>query len=284
MERRRHFLYPRKCSVGKPILYRRFRRPDGSWGLGLSTGLTTENAARAWAEAKVEAGTVAGRDRATVLPSIIGRTVSSAPAVATIPRSEQGAARCSVRLLSSRPCPSATTPRTRRSHSHGHALTIVTQAVCDKRVAFLGLLVTTLLGLVQLSYAEDRQAEFSDGFTEGYKSVMGNMVMVPMCPLAPLTPLGSTPFREGLKAGILAANRDLGRRDGELRLDRSRHRKAAERTRTVAQTDPASVGHSDGTKRQTRHSSALNGRRRMAGPGAQGLLRYRVGSACSVGC
>ena len=46
---------------------------------------------------------------------------------------------------------------------------------------------------------------FEAGFEEGYKSVKGNMVLVPLCPLAPLTPLGSTPFREGVKAGIRAA-------------------------------------------------------------------------------
>ena len=46
---------------------------------------------------------------------------------------------------------------------------------------------------------------FEEGFEEGYKSVKGDMVLVPLCPLAPLTPLGSSPFREGLKAGIRAA-------------------------------------------------------------------------------
>lgn len=51
------------------------------------------------------------------------------------------------------------------------------------------------------------QDEFCVGFSEGYKSIKGDMVMVPMCPLAPLTPLGSTPFREGIKAGIAAAMR-----------------------------------------------------------------------------
>jgi hypothetical protein len=51
------------------------------------------------------------------------------------------------------------------------------------------------------------QNDFCMGFTEGYKSIKGDMVMVPMCPLAPLTPLGSTDFREGIKAGIRAAAR-----------------------------------------------------------------------------
>ena len=49
------------------------------------------------------------------------------------------------------------------------------------------------------------QAQFCAGFVEGYKSVKGDMAVVPACPAAPPTPVGSTPFREGLKAGIRAA-------------------------------------------------------------------------------
>ena len=51
------------------------------------------------------------------------------------------------------------------------------------------------------------KSEFCQGFEEGYKSVKGNMVIVPICPIAPITPIGSTPFREGIKAGIRAARR-----------------------------------------------------------------------------
>ena len=50
------------------------------------------------------------------------------------------------------------------------------------------------------------QDNFCSGFEEGYKSIKGDMVLVPMCPLAPLTPMGSTDFREGIKAGIRKAN------------------------------------------------------------------------------
>ena len=49
--------------------------------------------------------------------------------------------------------------------------------------------------------------EFCAGFTEGYKSIKGDMVIVPICPMAPITPIGSTDFREGVKAGIKAASR-----------------------------------------------------------------------------
>lgn len=48
--------------------------------------------------------------------------------------------------------------------------------------------------------------DFCAGFDEGYKLMKGDMVLVPLCPLEPLTPLGSTPFREGIKAGIRAAS------------------------------------------------------------------------------
>jgi hypothetical protein len=51
-------------------------------------------------------------------------------------------------------------------------------------------------------------SDFCDGFVEGYKSLAGNSAFVPMCPFEPLTPFNSTPFREGMKAGIAAARRD----------------------------------------------------------------------------
>lgn len=55
------------------------------------------------------------------------------------------------------------------------------------------------------AFAENTQEEFCAGFSEGFKTIAGNMVLVPLCPLAPLTPLGSTPYREGIEAGIAAA-------------------------------------------------------------------------------
>jgi len=56
-----------------------------------------------------------------------------------------------------------------------------------------------------LSYASAGQDEFCAGFEEGYKTVKGDMVIVPICPIAPITPIDSTDFREGIKAGIKAA-------------------------------------------------------------------------------
>ena len=46
---------------------------------------------------------------------------------------------------------------------------------------------------------------FCDGYSEGYKSVKGDMVIVPICPIEPITPIGSTAFREGIKAGMKKA-------------------------------------------------------------------------------
>ncbi len=51
----------------------------------------------------------------------------------------------------------------------------------------------------------DAPGGFCDGFAEGWKSVKGELSIVPICPIEPITPIGSTPFREGLKAGIARA-------------------------------------------------------------------------------
>src|SRR5580765_5336896 len=47
-----------------------------------------------------------------------------------------------------------------------------------------------VLALVAVQAASAGQDEFCAGFSEGYKSIKGDMVLVPLCPLAPLTPLG----------------------------------------------------------------------------------------------
>jgi hypothetical protein len=67
----------------------------------------------------------------------------------------------------------------------------------------LSQLAALCLGFAQPSHAD--QNEFCAGFEEGYKTVKGDMVIVPICPIAPITPIGSTDFREGIKAGIRAA-------------------------------------------------------------------------------
>ena len=73
-----------------------------------------------------------------------------------------------------------------------------------KKIKFCFVAAITL-GVMQSSYAG--QDEFCSGFSEGYKSIKGDMVIVPICPIAPITPIGSTDFREGIKAGMNAASR-----------------------------------------------------------------------------
>jgi len=48
-------------------------------------------------------------------------------------------------------------------------------------------------------------SQFCMGFYEGYKSIKGELSIVPICPIEPITPIGSSAFREGIKAGIKAA-------------------------------------------------------------------------------
>ena len=64
-----------------------------------------------------------------------------------------------------------------------------------------------LLALFCSQMAFATQAEFCAGFTEGYKTIKGNMVMVPMCPMAPMERMGTTHYRMGILAGINAARR-----------------------------------------------------------------------------
>ena len=71
---------------------------------------------------------------------------------------------------------------------------------------FLGAIAACVVLTAPAAFASDRD-EFCAGFEEGYKTIKGNMVIVPICPIPPITPIGSTPFREGIKAGMKAAQR-----------------------------------------------------------------------------
>lgn len=67
------------------------------------------------------------------------------------------------------------------------------------------LLLGLMLVVATSAYANG--SEFCDGFEEGYKIVKGDSVFVPFCPFEPFIPFGSTPYREGIKAGMRAARR-----------------------------------------------------------------------------
>lgn len=54
--------------------------------------------------------------------------------------------------------------------------------------------------------------DFCAGFEVGWQTVVGTGLSVPLVPLVPLTPLDSTPFLEGVKAGLEAAGLDLDHR------------------------------------------------------------------------
>ena len=66
------------------------------------------------------------------------------------------------------------------------------------------IIVLCILGF---GFSVSAKSEFCRGFEEGYKMVKGDNVFVPFCPFEPFTPFGSTPFREGIKAGIKAASK-----------------------------------------------------------------------------
>lgn len=65
-----------------------------------------------------------------------------------------------------------------------------------------------VVGLLLFSTAAWAESDFCRGFSEGYKTIKGDMALVPICPLEPITPIGSNSYREGIKAGIAAAAED----------------------------------------------------------------------------
>ena len=67
-------------------------------------------------------------------------------------------------------------------------------------IIMLGILGLTIIGATSVS-----ASSFCAGFEEGYRTIKGNMAIVPMCPIEPITPIGSNAYQEGLKAGMRAA-------------------------------------------------------------------------------
>lgn len=73
-----------------------------------------------------------------------------------------------------------------------------------KFLAFIAFVVFAHVGAQAQS--NDRK-QFCAGYEEGFRSIKGKHAYLPTCPYAPSTPYGSTPFREGIKAGIARAQR-----------------------------------------------------------------------------
>lgn len=67
------------------------------------------------------------------------------------------------------------------------------------------LKISLILAIVGFSLNCFASTEFCQGFEIGYKTIKGNNVLVPICPIPPITPIASTPYQEGIKAGIHAA-------------------------------------------------------------------------------
>ena len=65
------------------------------------------------------------------------------------------------------------------------------------------IILFSLFAFVGPAFAE---SDFCKGFELGYKTIKGNGAFVPFCPFEPFTPFGSTPFQEGIKAGMRAAS------------------------------------------------------------------------------
>jgi hypothetical protein len=78
----------------------------------------------------------------------------------------------------------------------------------------LVLVFVALFLAAPLSEAHAQKSAFCRGFSEGWKTAKGELALVPLCPLEPITPIGSTPYREGIKAGLRSAQRRGGGNTG----------------------------------------------------------------------
>lgn len=67
------------------------------------------------------------------------------------------------------------------------------------------VLAVALVLVAGVAQADDGQ--FEAGFEEGFKMVKGDWAILPIPPIPPITPIGSNDYREGLKAGIEAAQK-----------------------------------------------------------------------------
>ena len=63
------------------------------------------------------------------------------------------------------------------------------------------------LASVLLSPIALAKSDFCKGFDVGYKSIKGDLAIVPICPIEPITPIGSNPYREGILKGQEVARR-----------------------------------------------------------------------------
>ena len=75
-------------------------------------------------------------------------------------------------------------------------------------------ILAVLFLLAPFSEAHGQKSQFCRGFSEGWRTEKGELAVEPICPIEPITPIGSTPYREGLKAGMGAGQRAGGGNTG----------------------------------------------------------------------
>lgn len=66
------------------------------------------------------------------------------------------------------------------------------------------MILTTALASLALTLTSPQQ-EFCRGFEEGFRSVAGQNVIVPICPIAPIAAPNQTPYSLGIRQGVRAA-------------------------------------------------------------------------------
>lgn len=96
--------------------------------------------------------------------------------------------------------------------------------------------------------AASSQGPFCAGFEEGFRSVKGDLASLPICPIEPITPIGSSPFREGIKAGIAAYERNDVPVQGRQPIDYS-SAVGGFRSAEEAYNDSAALGANEKTRR-----------------------------------
>lgn len=68
------------------------------------------------------------------------------------------------------------------------------------RLALAALFLSTLT-----PHALAQKSDFCVGFSEGWKSLKGDLAMAPMCPIPTVSSIGITAYHEGVKAGVSKA-------------------------------------------------------------------------------
>jgi hypothetical protein len=90
------------------------------------------------------------------------------------------------------------------------------QPMCIMKRAIYAVVALCVLWPASQAGAQD--GAFCRGFAEGWKTLKGELSLVPICPIAPITPIGSKGWREQYRRCAIAARegRLLRRLSGRL--------------------------------------------------------------------